>query len=170
MEFITVERYGRKRRLYKHACVFCGDSFYVRSNDKQKYCSVACRGKAQQKREQYSCANCHKIIYRNPAEKQRSKSGLLFCSKTCKNIAQRIEGISAIHPSHYGNGLGNYREKALRANGNVCEDCGISTWLDIPLLMDVHHIDGNRNNNELSNLKVVCPNCHRIIESQKWIK
>jgi predicted RNA-binding Zn-ribbon protein involved in translation (DUF1610 family) len=24
----------------------------------------------------------------------------------------------------------------------------------------VHHVDGNRNNNDLSNLQLLCPNCH----------
>ena len=27
---------------------------------------------------------------------------------------------------------------------------------------DVHHIDGDHDNNHLSNLELLCPNCHRI--------
>jgi 5-methylcytosine-specific restriction endonuclease McrA len=28
--------------------------------------------------------------------------------------------------------------------------------------LDVDHIDGNRNNNDLANLQTLCANCHRL--------
>ena len=28
--------------------------------------------------------------------------------------------------------------------------------------MELHHIDGNRYNNELDNLQILCPNCHSL--------
>ena len=31
-----------------------------------------------------------------------------------------------------------------------------------PLVLELHHIDNNHNNNELSNLEVLCPNCHAM--------
>lgn len=41
-----------------------------------------------------------------------------------------------------------------------CEYCGNTTWLggDIPL--ELHHKDGNHFNNDISNVEVLCPNCH----------
>jgi len=41
-----------------------------------------------------------------------------------------------------------------------CEECGISEWNDKPLTLEVDHIDGDGSNNELTNLKILCPNCH----------
>ena len=41
-----------------------------------------------------------------------------------------------------------------------CEICGITEWLGKPTPLELHHIDGNRFNNELSNLQILCPNCH----------
>ena len=41
-----------------------------------------------------------------------------------------------------------------------CEECGISEWCDKPLTLEVDHIDGDNSNNELTNLRVLCPNCH----------
>ena len=41
-----------------------------------------------------------------------------------------------------------------------CEECGISEWNDKPLTLEVDHIDGDNSNNELTNLKILCPNCH----------
>ena len=47
---------------------------------------------------------------------------------------------------------------ALR--GRKCENCGIETWLGEPINLEVHHINGDRTNNSLENLKLLCPNCH----------
>lgn len=44
--------------------------------------------------------------------------------------------------------------------GNFCELCNTSKWLDNPITLEVHHIDGNNKNNELQNLQILCPNCH----------
>lgn len=41
-----------------------------------------------------------------------------------------------------------------------CECCGLSTWNGKPIPIELHHIDGNHNNNSLSNLQILCPNCH----------
>ena len=47
---------------------------------------------------------------------------------------------------------------ALR--GRKCECRGLSEWLGQPINLEVHHVDGNRSNNDLSNLQLLCPNCH----------
>lgn len=43
---------------------------------------------------------------------------------------------------------------------NKCECCGISEWRGKPITIQLHHIDGDNTNNELSNLMMLCPNCH----------
>jgi len=43
----------------------------------------------------------------------------------------------------------------------VCEECGQkSIWNSKPLAFHLEHIDGDHNNNEIGNLKILCPNCH----------
>lgn len=42
----------------------------------------------------------------------------------------------------------------------ICSLCGTSMWLDKPLRIQVDHIDGDCTNNEVSNLRGLCPNCH----------
>ena len=46
-----------------------------------------------------------------------------------------------------------------------CELCGIDSWLGKPLSMHLHHMDGNRFNNSLDNLQILCPNCHTQTDS-----
>lgn len=43
---------------------------------------------------------------------------------------------------------------------NKCEICGITEWNGKPITCQLHHIDGNRQNNKLNNLIMLCPNCH----------
>jgi len=41
-----------------------------------------------------------------------------------------------------------------------CENCGITEWNLKLLTFELHHNDGNIHNNNLVNLKILCPNCH----------
>lgn len=41
-----------------------------------------------------------------------------------------------------------------------CECCGISEWQGKPISLQLHHINGNHNDNRLENLQILCPNCH----------
>ena len=41
-----------------------------------------------------------------------------------------------------------------------CEMCGITEWNGKPTPIELDHIDGNRYNNTLENLRILCPNCH----------
>ena len=75
----------------------------------------------------------------------------MFCSKKCLGIARRFEN-AIVGPK--GSGESSYRALAYRAYGEKCEICGYTE------VLDVHHIDGNRNNNDKDNLIVMCPNCH----------
>lgn len=41
-----------------------------------------------------------------------------------------------------------------------CEKCGIKEWNGVDITLHLDHIDGDHSNNELSNLRILCPNCH----------
>lgn len=52
----------------------------------------------------------------------------------------------------------NYRKLAFEHYDPVCAHCGFG----IPSVLEVAHIDGNRSNNDISNLVILCPNCHKM--------
>ena len=41
-----------------------------------------------------------------------------------------------------------------------CEVCGIKDWMGKEIDFEIHHIDGDKKNNTIVNLRIVCPNCH----------
>ena len=54
-----------------------------------------------------------------------------------------------------------WRRKYIRFKKNFCELCQFEAIVAGQL--DVHHKDNNHENNEESNLKTLCANCHRLI-------
>ena len=43
----------------------------------------------------------------------------------------------------------------------ACAICGnTGEWLGQPLSLQIDHIDGNKHNNSVDNLRLLCPNCH----------
>ncbi len=50
----------------------------------------------------------------------------------------------------------------IRVRGHKCECCNLSEWRDSPIGLEIHHVDGDRTNNELDNLQLLCGNCHHL--------
>lgn len=49
----------------------------------------------------------------------------------------------------------------------VCTNCKMTKWLDKPIPLELHHIDGCCTNNELTNLTLLCPNCHALTDNYR---
>ena len=64
------------------------------------------------------------------------------------------------HPQWKG-GTRVYRRMKLSEVPLVCTDCGARETIRIKTNLHVHHIDGDRENNKLDNLQVLCASCHK---------
>jgi HNH endonuclease len=62
---------------------------------------------------------------------------------------------------------GHIKRRLIRAGlkEERCENCGITEWLGRPLSMQVHHKNGDGNDNRLENLELLCANCHSQTET-----
>ena len=60
--------------------------------------------------------------------------------------------------------ISSHRLKKRLIEDNIkehkCEICGTTEWMGQKVPIELDHIDGNHYNNQLSNLRIVCPNCH----------
>ena len=145
------------------SCLYCDKVFKASLREHKRgnarFCSISCgsKNRKQEKQPNCVCNFCGNKFYKKPAHFVNSKSGLRFCSRVCKDEAQKLKyGITEIHPEHYGIDSG-YRAKALENYPNKCNICGYNKYVSV---LEVHHKDKNRSNNKLDNLEILCPTCH----------
>ena len=146
-------------------CETCSKEFFAElkyiARGHAKFCSRSCASKQprESKNLNVECSFCNKQFHKSPSKIKQSKSGLFFCCRSHKDAAQRLGGIEEIQPPHYGtsNGKAGYRRAALNHYPSQCNRCGYDKFAQA---LVVHHIDHDRDNNDLSNLEVLCPTCH----------
>lgn len=147
----------------KTNCKICNQLFYIKPSHQKLgwgiYCSVRCRTIAQRKGKNVACNTCKKWVYRTPARILRSKSGKLFCSKTCQTHWRNRLYIADKHPN-WSSGIGSYRKILDRTDAE--KKCLACNAVDERILV-VHHIDQNRKNNDATNLIWLCHNCHHLV-------
>lgn len=142
--------------MIKYKCKVCGKYIESYKSQMKSACSLECRNKLLRTGSYINCSLCGKSFYR-PKSKQNNKSGFNFCSVECKSNAQTMhDKFRDMIPKHYGNGKNSYRAKAFNNLEHKCKDCGETR----KYMLVVHHKDGNRNNNLLDNLEILCHNCH----------
>ncbi len=56
------------------------------------------------------------------------------------------------------------KEEYLR---RACRDCLRREWMSEEIPLELHHVDGNNQNNSLDNLQLLCPNCHALTENYR---
>jgi Zn finger protein HypA/HybF involved in hydrogenase expression len=92
--------------------------------------------------EKYNCYTA------NPSGK-----GIYKNRKKLKDITENIVTIKTCNLKH--------KLIKLGIKQNRCEICGLGDkWKNKPISLELHHIDGHHKNNELTNLQLLCPNCH----------
>ena len=52
----------------------------------------------------------------------------------------------------------NYRKLAFANYDPLCAHCGFG----VPAVLEVAHLDADQANNDVSNLVILCPNCHKM--------
>lgn len=158
-------------RCSLHDYIFSTKYENVRRDNQAHHICPLCQEEDRQKEKvKCTCAYCGQDFLRAPSKADRSKSGLQFCSRECKDLAQRInsgEKFDEMRPDHYENGQGiHYRNTAFRYYEHSCAVCG---WNEDEDILEVHHIDENRTNNQIENLIILCPLCHRKLSSHKYV-
>lgn len=59
-------------------------------------------------------------------------------------------------------GYDRKRDRVILEQKNACNSCNISEWQGKTLTLELEHKDGDKKNNERTNLEAICPNCHSL--------
>ena len=156
------------KKTIKLSCENCSKEFERDLQEAKKrekansriFCSQSCASKIRTKESiaDVICKECGKCF-------QRKKFGVNennFCSRSCSNTHSNKKCVGEL-ARNFKHGNSMYRYVALKKYPSVCMVCGF----DKDYAIEVHHIDKNRKNNNIENLKVLCANCHLGIHKGK---
>lgn len=91
------------------------------------------------------------------------KMGITYSGNQCRKGFSHKESRKNITDYLNSNVCNSKKRIRLIDDGikeEKCEICGLSKWMDKPIPLELHHKDFNHFNNELSNLQILCSNCH----------
>ena len=135
-------------------CVECGHEYSVTPNTilYKNHPPMACFNCSH---PVVTCDFCGKEFRKNRSEV--TKTSKSYCSIHCRN--------QALNDAKRRPSINNYRAVAFANYEHKCAVCG---WDEDEDILEVHHIDENRRHNELENLIILCPICHRKLTSKKY--
>ena len=93
-----------------------------------------------------------------------SHFGKLVQEKPC-NARYTLDEI-LVKNSSYAN-ISRLKTRLIR-EGRIeykCAICGISSWNNLPISLQLDHINGINNDHRIENLRFLCPNCHSQTET-----
>lgn len=119
-----------------------------------------------------NCLNCNIKLH---------KGQYKYCSTKCQREYENKLAVQAIF-SGEKSGLkkatssspkirDSLRKYLLEKVNYKCELCGCD-WVNPysnQTILEIHHIDGNRQNNLEENLQVLCPNCHAMTSNYRGL-
>lgn len=146
-------------KLNNCVCDTCQNECYQKPSQSalynKHYCSNNCKNLGALKGKVVKCSTCQVEFYKS---KSKLNSKRHYCSIECSPRRKK------------GNFIKRYRSKALEHYGNKCQnkDCPILKY-NIPMddrLLDVDHINSNRQDCRLKNLQILCILCH-VLKTRK---
>lgn len=140
--------------------MFCGHSCAaihnnsLRGHKEPKKSNVELR-KFLFKKLTYNCLQCGTIKECNNANANK------YCSITCQNNYQHEQRVRKWLTEGAKTDIRVIKRYLKETREYVCSGCGISNmYNNKPIVLEIEHIDGNSDNNNLNNLCWLCPNCH----------
>lgn len=132
------------KEIYKKPCV-------IKNSNGNIYCSQQCFGKSN--RIIKNCTVCGKQI----APRKNTKTCSRSCGSKTKTGMKYNLGFKSRNKVKNLNAL---RKDLINCRGTSCERCGMPDHRILVIHHKIRRADGG--SDELSNLELICPNCHAI--------
>jgi len=119
---------------------------------------LICRGISD--RKEIPCSVCGKLILSGLNKKT--------CNRACANIQRTGIKYHLGSPRDKVKSQQALKIRLLKERGKKCERCDYDKYE----ILQVHHVNKNRNHNNLENLLLICPNCHyeeHLLE-KSWLR
>lgn len=159
---VWIKRYNDNPKY----CLNCNEKIPYEKRHNEKFCDSSCAASYNNKRKQKKplkiCPNCKKEI-----PKSRGYRNNKFCNTQCHiEYKWKKQKEKILETNGVGISSKILKKYLFEIRGHCCEICKRKTWnkKPIPLIMD--HINGNSENDNLENLRLVCPNCD--MQSPTW--
>ena len=123
---------------------------------RNEFCSQSCAASHSNKkrglepRVKSSCVNCGIETKKNASK---------FCSNRCQFDHQWKLKKEKISLDGKAEGITQAKKYLKEIRPNRCEMCGVDTWAGKPIMLVCDHINGNSEDWNLSNLRLICSNC-----------
>ncbi len=94
-------------------------------------------------------------------------SNVRYCGTTCAQDDRRQRMDATIEANR---GIGftpSTLRRYLMRRHSACAICATSTWREQPVPLVMDHIDGDSTNDDLDNLRLICPNCDAQLPTYK---
>lgn len=74
-----------------------------------------------------------------------------------------------VQNSKYGGGTLKIKNRLFKEKlfEQKCYSCGLTEWLGHAVPLELEHINGNRFDNRIENLTIICPNCHALTSTYR---
>lgn len=64
----------------------------------------------------------------------------------------------------------SFKKHLIKLRGHKCERCQLSEWEKNPIPLEIDHVSGDRTDNRLENLLLLCCNCHALTSTWRGRK
>lgn len=130
-----------------------------------QYCSRTCAGQSRRNRLTFDCVECGKRF--DVQVNQADRYNVKYCSRACKGAGKRRQLLGAGAPWYKGGFVGRHGYKVISVDSKKYLEHRyvMAQHLDRPLTKaeTVHHIDGNKLNNDINNLQLMSYRDHQLL-------
>ena len=108
------------------------------------------------------CLNCNKEY-----KVGKNSTGKFCCNECC--VEYKLKQTDMLIESGFNVSHRKFKSYLMRHH-NKCmnPDCKWNWDGDNNPILELHHKDGNHNNNTLENCLLLCPNCHSLTDNYKF--
>lgn len=155
-----------KAKKIKTKCKECDKELFELISRNKIFCSQSCNATFNNKLriknvKNRNCLFCFINV----------KKGQKYCSYDCSFKYRRKKIYDEIENGNVNLNERNYKKYLIYKYGDKCMDCG---WCEINkktgnVPIQLEHIDGHSTNNNLKNLKLLCPNCHSLTPTYGYL-